>query len=212
MVTKNAARRLAPLMLGGLYLLAGCHGTGRVEVAALDFRSIDPPAPHVARVDVDRCYWWTDASGQVWIAMQCDKPVALGVERFVFQLSLVLDSPPAGRARNYLVNKRELRAAARLGPAQSRFVSLAGIVALYRGPGDRLRGSFRLQVAREVQKLLGGWSQPSRHLMMGTFEAVYDEERGRDIALATEADEWKRDETSVVKPSPSNPTLPVKPR
>jgi hypothetical protein len=59
-------------------------------------------------------------------------------------------------------------------------------VALYREAGAQYRGSFRMEVAREVQQLLGGWSRPSRYLMMGTFTAVANETRGRQIATATE--------------------------
>ncbi len=116
--------------------------------------------------------------------MQRDKPSPLGsLGHFRFQMSLVLEDLPAGRARNYLVKKREFRGVARMGPAHSRWTSLSGVVALYREPGDRLRGSFRLQVAREVQQLLGGWSSPDRYLMMGTFEARPDVNgHGRQIA------------------------------
>ncbi len=133
--------------------------------------------------------------------MERDKPWMLGLEHFVFQLSLSLEKPPAGRARNYLVSRRELRAVARFGPAESRFVSISGIVALYRKPHDRLRGSFRLQVAQQAQKLLGlgGWSRPRRYLTLGTFTAVHDEERGRRIAAETESFGWDR------KPPASRP-------
>ena len=150
-----------------LGLLVGCNGTGRVDVAALDFQAIDPPegpSPRFVELDLDRCYWWTDEDGRVRIALERDRPLLLGSEwRFRFQLSLALDQPPAGKARDYRVNKRELRGVARFGPTQSRFTSIYGIVALYREPHDRLRGSFRMEVAREVQQLLGGWSRPSRY-------------------------------------------------
>jgi hypothetical protein len=100
-----------------------------------------------------------------------------------------------------------LRAVARFGPAQSRFESLSGVVALYRQAGDRLRGSFRLQVAREVQQWLGDWSRPSRYLMMGTFEAVPDEQRGRRIAQETEAVGRERPPSAATQPS-SRPVTP----
>jgi hypothetical protein len=178
-------------LIGGLGLLAGCNGSGRVDVAALDFQAIDPPAgpaPRFVVLDLDRCYWWADEDGRVHVALERDRPILLaGDWRFRFQLSLALDQLPAGKARDYRVNRRELRGVARFGPAQSRFTSLYGIVALYREPQDRLRGSFRMEVSRETQQLLGGWSRPSRYLMMGTFVAVPDGERGRRIAAEAEA-------------------------
>jgi hypothetical protein len=172
-------------------LLAGCQGGGRVEVTSLNFREIDPPAPHFVHVPIDRCYWWTDDQDQVWIAMERDQPLLVRPEHFVFQLSLVLEKLPAGRGRDYHVFRRELRGKARFGPAEGRYVSLSGIVALYREGTERLRGSFRLEVAQEALGLLG-WSAPRRQLMMGTFEAVPDNGRGRTIAAQTEADGWQR--------------------
>jgi hypothetical protein len=185
--------------LAALPLLCACQGRGRVEFIDLNYREIDPPAPRTQRMNVERCYWWADESGQVWIALEHEQSVLLGAERFVFQMSLVLEKLPAGHARNYLVTKRELRAAARLGPAEGRFVSLSGIVALYRESDDRLRGSFRLEVAREIGQLLGGWGRPTHHLMQGTFVAVHDEQRGRRIA--DECDARARPRTAASQPA-----------
>ncbi len=171
-------------------LLSGCTGSGQVHIAALDYQAIDPPAgapPRFVQIDLDRCFWWTDEHGKVWVALGRDQPLLLAPEwRFKFQLSLALDQPPAGRARDYAVSKRELRAMVRAGPTQARYSSVRGIVALYREPNEQLRGSFRLEVAREVQQMLGGWGRPGRYLMMGTFRAVRDETRGRAIAEQTE--------------------------
>lgn len=176
-----------------LLLLSGCHHAGHVEIAALNYAAIDPPAPRVSRVGLDRCYWWTDEAGRVRVAMERDQPWVLGpthVEHFVFQLAFTLEKPPAGRSRNYLLSKHQMQGVARFGPAHSRFVSIAGIVALYREPGDRMRGSFRIQVARQALQLLGGWSRVSRYLMTGTFTAVHDEERGRRVAAQAEDNGW----------------------
>jgi hypothetical protein len=179
------------LLGSGLALLAGCNGTGRVSVAALDYQAIDPPAgaaPQVIDLDMDRCCWWADEDSHIWIAMECQRPSLLIPEwRFRFQLSLALEEPPAGRARDYHLGQRALRGIVRFGPSQGRYQSVRGIVALYRQPGDQFRGSFRMEVAREVQQLLGGWSRPARYLMMGTFTAVADETQGRRIAGEAEA-------------------------
>jgi hypothetical protein len=192
------------LALATVALLActtGCHNPGTVEVVALNFRSIDPPAPKVFEVKLDRCYWWTDEEGEVWVAMEQQKPVLLGAETFVFQMSLALEKLPAGRARNYMVTRRELRGLATFGPAHSRFVSIGGIVALYRNGEDELRGSFRLDVAKRAQGLLGGWTPESRYLMQGTFHALPDEERGRAIASETESNGWERDVEELRQPA-----------
>jgi|GEM_PF-1460232 len=165
--------------------LSGCAGGGRVEIASLNFEAIDPPGappPRFTNITLDRCYWWLDDHGRVCVAMERHAPAPLGPAwQFRFQMVLQLGEMPAGHARDYRVTKRELRAVARFGPSRSRFTSISGVVALYRRPSDRLRGSFRLLVAREVQQMLGGWGLPGRYLMMGTFEAVPDQERGRQI-------------------------------
>ncbi len=179
------------LLVCCLALLTGCAGTGRVCVAALDYQQIDPPAgapPKVTYLDMDRCCWWADEDGHVWVAMECERPSWVIPEwKFRFQLSLALDQPPAGRARDYHLGQRELRGIVRFGPSQGRFESLRGVVALYREPGNQFRGSFRMEVARETQQLLGGWSRPARYLMMGTFTALADETQGRRIAGEAEA-------------------------
>lgn len=181
-------------VLGLCVAAAGCRGSARVELASLNYRSIDPPPPRIARLDLDRCFWWDDENGQVCIAMETARRPLFGVfGEFVFQLSFVLEKPPAGESRNYTVARRELRALARFALSEGRFVSAAGIVALYREKNDRLRGSFRLLAHREVSRLLGGWGRPSSYLIQGTFEAVHDEQRGRRIAEATESQGWDRE-------------------
>lgn len=203
---RSRQRGLVALLTFCVGLLAGCAGSGRVQIAALNFQAIDPPAgpaPRFAELPLDRCTWWLDEQGKVWIAMERAQTLWLGPEwQFRFQLSLALDEPPAGRSREYLVSRREMRATTRFGPSQSRFASINGIVALYREPNNQLRGSFRLQVAREVQQLLGNWSTASRYLMMGTFVAVPDDGRGRQIARATEDLGGQREPPTPTQPSP----------
>ncbi len=189
---RHAGRRGPALLLASAcWLVAGCAGTGRVTVAALDFQAIDPPAgppPRFMQLNLDRCGWWADEAGHVQVAMECERPSWLVPEwRFRFQLTLALDEPPAGRARDYRLGPREFRGTARFGPSQSRFESLRGVVALYREGGGQFRGSFRMEAAREVQQLLGGWSRQGRYLMMGTFLAVHDETAGRRIAGEVES-------------------------
>ncbi len=189
----TAATVLWAVLPAALGCGAGCRGAARIELATLNFSAIDPPAPQVARVTLHRCTWWQDEAGQVWIAMERREPLVVVPGQFDFRLSLVLAGLPAGRAREYRVAERELRAAVRLGPIESRYESILGIVALYRAGGDRLRGSFRLLVGQQSSRLLGGWTEPVQQLMLGTFEAVPDSDgRGRLIAAETEAAGWDR--------------------
>lgn len=188
-------------------LCAGCGGRGQIQLAALNYREIDPPAPRIISFDVQHAYWWIDEDGAVWIGLESDRSWLLIPEHLTFQLSLVLERLPAGRMRDYKVSQRELRGVLRFGPAENRFESISGIVALYRDPGDRLRGSVRLDVARFGRQMLD-WTGPSRYLLLGTFVAVSNEERGRLIAAATEAEGWAR----VPAPQSQPSTAPAKPR
>lgn len=154
------------------------------------------------------CYWWTDEDGQLWIAMQRQQtPLFYPKMRFEFQLSLALERLPAGTARNCKVDRTTLRARIRFGPWESRFSSRVGIVAVYRESRDRLRGSMRLQAVRVASQWLGGWGKPTRYLMLGSFTAVPDEQRGRAIAEATESSGWGRD-SSARPPVTSRPARP----
>jgi hypothetical protein len=188
-------RKLGLLAWGALLSAAGgCAGSGRIEVASLNFNNVDPPGARFSVIKADRCYWWADEQGRVWIGLEREfqYPFLGPLGHFHFQLSLMLERLPAGRARNYTAAKRELRAVARVGPTEMRFASLSGIAALYRESGNRMRGSMRLLVSREVSRLLGGWSRPTRYLLLGTFIAVHDPVRGRRIAEATESSGWQR--------------------
>jgi hypothetical protein len=195
-VTRNLAAhcRWALATAALLACTLGCNGRARLELVSLDLKAIDPPSPHVTPVKMQECYWWTDDDGQVWIAMQrTQTPLLAPKFRLQFELSLALPRLPAGKARNYPVTRRELRARLRFGPWEGRFNSLAGIVALYRESGNKLRGSMRIRASRVSTRLLGGWSDPSRYLLSGSFVAVHDERRGRAIVESTESSGWDRE-------------------
>ncbi|TWT46103.1 hypothetical protein RAS1_25500 [Phycisphaerae bacterium RAS1] len=191
--TRRCSAAAALCLCAGLIWLSGCAGTGRIELASLDFTSIDPPDPRIAKLDLSECYWWTDDDGRVWVALRrCFRSPFNDLLNFQFHMTLRFEKPPTGKARNYLVSRDELRAAVRIGPLESRFVSRTGIAALYRIDGGRVRGSLRMQVLREVSRLLGGWSKPSAYLLLGSFTAVPDRAAGEQIRAATEADGWER--------------------
>ena len=187
---KRAASILALLLP---LAAVGCAGRARMEFSPLHFKSIDPPAPQSSRVNFDRCYWWTDEGGRLWVAMERTfAPWFNPKLRVEVQISLQLEKLPAGAARNYPIGRRELRARIKFGVWESRFSSVAGIAAVYRESGDRLRGSLRMQTSRVSSELIGGWGEPSIYLMQGAFNAVHDEQRGREIATLTESQGWER--------------------
>jgi hypothetical protein len=162
-------------------LLAGCTPAARIELAALEFHDIDPPAAKFIVVEADRCYWWQEADGRVHVAFEKRQPLPAAGAEFSFRLGVELEALPAGRAREYQVAKDELRAVASIGFAESRFSSVSGILALYCESGDRLRGSLRLTVARASTQLIGGWGPKTSYLMLGTFVARHDAVKGKEI-------------------------------
>lgn len=164
--------------------LTGCAPAARIELASLEFRTIDPPAARFIVVEADACWWWQDADGRVHVALQKRQPLPAAGMEFSFRLAVELEELPAGRAREYQVSQDELQAVASIGFAESRFSSVSGILALYREPGDRLRGSLRLKVARESTQLIGGWGPTTSYLMLGTFLAQRDATKGREVEAA----------------------------
>lgn len=205
-------RRRALLRTGllcGLMILTaatGCRGGGNVEFVSLDVRSVDPPPPKGSRFPIDRCTWWKDEQGRVWIAMERVLYALLGEKyRLELRISLRLDKLPSGKAKNYTLRTEELRGMAHLGPAESRFMSTNGTLALYRDGGNRFRGSFRAEVGRYTRELLTGWSKPAKYLLLGEFVAVQDDGRGGKIVDSTESDGFERDDD----PAPSARGVPT---
>lgn len=184
---------LLAALLAGVAGMAGCS-VGRVQYATLDFRAIDPPAPEFGELPLHEAHWFADEAGVVWIALRHELRAPFVAQPLMtFQMSLRVERLPRGAAgRNYLVRKEELRAWARVGPLQSRLESISGILALYREPGDIVRGSFRMLAQRESANLLGGWSRPARTLLLGSFRAKQDEPRTRAVVAATESAGFER--------------------
>lgn len=202
---RSVARSRGILFLLCAFLPA-CAGSASLHLTPLNYQSIDPPSPAMIDLNMDHCCWFTDDAGQVCIAMNRTIPSILGEKfRFDFLLSLVLEKLPAGKARNYNIRSRELRALARGGPAESRFTSHIGILALYREAGDRLRGNLRLEVGRQESSFLGVWTRPARYLLLGSFEAVHDERRARPILEESESSGFTRPPPPATQPASSAP-------
>ena len=188
---------VAALMIGATGA-TGCGGFATVEWVPLNYREIDPPKALATHVRLSECYWWLEDDGRVGVAMQerVRVPWSPGLEQSL-QISLEFERLPAGRARNYEVGRRELRARVRAGPLEGRFTSRVGIATLSRDDSSsRLSGSFRIASDRQVAGLLGGFGTPSHYLVQGVFEAIRDPDRGRAIATSTEAAGFERERSA----------------
>lgn len=175
--------------------LAGCRGGGNVQLISLDFRSIDPPAPRVFELSFDRCVWWSDERGRLWLAMSRDLQSIFGpLGRVQFEMSIRLEKPPSGRARNYSLAAEEVRARIRTALSETRLTSISGILAVYREGGEGMRGSFRFQANRHTLQILGGWSRGARFLFLGRFHAVPDAGEAGAIVESTEGPGFERGE------------------
>lgn len=209
---KSEIRRRAFLgvgILASLLALSGCRGGGDVQIVSLDFRSIDPPTPRVFELSFDKCAWKTDADGRLWLAMSRDMRSILGpLGRVQFELSMRLEKLPSGKARNYSLAADEVRVRIRTALSETRLMSTAGILALYREGGDVVRGSFRFQANRYTLQILGGWTPGARFLFLGHFIAVPDEGDAAAIIESTEGPGFERGDAPPrsVEPRPSDPS------
>ena len=193
--------------------IAGCNGSGRLEVLSLNTVAIDPPAPASYRFDPQRCYWWKNEDGGLSIAMQSDQsnwfsPLGKGS----LKLSLVLKEMPAGRARNYSVGPREVRASYALGLWQHRFTSLRGIVGVSLEKDGRIKGAFRVWMLHHPGPGLFTLFPPSpgEVLFFGDLRAVRDNDgKGRRILAETESQGWDRKSQFRPTSRPADAILPT---
>lgn len=199
----------AVLLCVAVAVCVGCNGGGHVDYTSLDYANIDPPTTRITHQDMPHCYWWTDERGQLWVAMERHDASLFGPAwstqaRVVF----VLECPPAGRGRNYLVGKREMRGAATFGIVDVRYTAIHGVMGINRDSAEsnELRGSFRIMAGFSVSQMLGGWGNPAMVLMIGNFVAIHDEQRGRRIVQRAEFEAWEEQ----TRPPTSQPT--TKPR
>lgn len=174
--------------------LAICSGcAGRLELTALNFTAIDPPAARTWRIPIESARWSTDADGLVWVTFhRASSALVPKAVRQKLDFSLRLSELPAGPARNERVDSDSLRMRVEVGPFEGRFVSKRGIVAIYRLSEARLRLSLRVLVSRRVEQLLGGWGKPADYLLFGTFEAERTESVSGEIVDRTEDQGFER--------------------
>lgn len=168
----------------------GCNGSARFGFVSLNTQAIDPPRVEPFEFSADECYWWTDDSGNLRIALHArQRNVFLGKLGILdIDLSLCLDKPPAGLGRDYPLHQHEPRILIRSVMQTQRFTSVSGIASVLVKPGDQMHGSFRilLNPVAEAGMLSILPSKPGPVLCYGTFRAVRDAERG--VALLNQSD------------------------
>ncbi|HVP12769.1 MAG TPA: hypothetical protein VMV94_16460 [Phycisphaerae bacterium] len=196
----------------------GCAGSGVVQFASLHPTEIDPPATTVWRMDAQQCYWWLDDAGELNVAMTCVRNNLLfsKLGRVTFDMSFVLGAPPAGSGRNYAIQQRETRSIFVSALQDLRLISSAGIVGVNMRDDGTLRGGFRtwmVPASNPAMSLSFLPQQTGPLLCFGTFRAVKDETRGKEIRARCEAGGWVRpprkpptgSQPAATQPSTSQP-------
>lgn len=169
----------------------GCSGSARIGFVSLNTQSIDPPRVEPFEFSADECYWWTDDSGDLRIALHArQRNLLLGKLGVVdIDVSFCLGKPPAGLGRDYPLHQHEPRVMIRSVMQTQRFASVSGIASILVKPQDQLHGSFRilLNPVTEPGMLSILPVKPGPILCYGTFRAVRNAQRG--IALLNRSGE-----------------------
>lgn len=207
-------RRMATAasLLVVMFTSMGCTGSARFGLVSLNTQAIDPPRVEPFEFSADECYWWTDDSGNLRIALHArQRNLFLGKLGVVdIDLSLCLDKPPAGLGRDYPLHHHEPRVTIRSVMQTQRFASVSGIASVLVKPRDQLHGSFRilLNPVAEASMLSILPSKPGPILCYGTFRAMRDAERG--AGLLNQADASMSGNPSVgSRTSPGATTRPA---
>lgn len=192
------------LIAVAMSVLVGCAGRASVHMVPLSAKKISMTHPLVVRVDPDQCYFFVSDNNELCIAMRHSKGAMLGKRRErEFILSLVLDSPPAGPARQYKIGQRAMRARTRAGYAHTRSASLRGNAVIWDYGKTKLRGRFRLAAKQQSYSVLAGWKGDHQVLFVGEFVAVHDRKKSEAILTRTEQDGMTRPPARA-KPIPIN--------
>jgi hypothetical protein len=178
----------------GLLLAAGCSGSARIHLIPAERKKISAQRPLIARYDVSHCHYWVNQRQELCLSFSDENQAAEGTAgRRSFDLSLILGPMPAGRARNYAVDRRTMRAIIHEGAEHRRYGSLFGIVGVWFDEGGEvLHGRFRVWAKQQDYKVWRGWSGDLRVLLVGEFEARPDTGRGERSLERTELGGLKR--------------------
>ncbi|MHC4093098.1 MAG: hypothetical protein ACYSVY_22975 [Planctomycetota bacterium] len=176
------------------FLAAGCSGSAHLYVIPAEHKRIDMRGPLVVRYDVPHCYYWVNQRQELCAAFSYENVAPEGTaRRRSFDLSLVLGPLPAGRARNYAVDRRTMRAILHEGAEHRRFASLYGIVGVWFDERHRvLRGRFSIWANQQDYKVWRDWAGDRRVILRGEFTALPDGGRGTESLDRTEVGALKR--------------------
>jgi hypothetical protein len=176
--------------------VAGCAGSGAVRIMPLMRTDFPEREPLVQEVDIDEAYYWMEDE-QLHVALRYQRRSLLGrAFDFEWQMSLVLEGPPAGSSRLYALDAGSVRIVQTLGADQRRSRSWAGVAVIEGPQSGRMTGRVHVNVRQQHFTLLGGWQphplQAPMLIVAARFDAVENAERGRDIREETEASGFER--------------------
>lgn len=200
--------------LATLWLTAGCTGTATIHVIPADYDRISTARDLVAVHRPTQACFWVDAHGDLCLAMASHPALDPDTRPAQsFDLSIVLEGQPAGLARNYLADRRTMRAIIQRRIGRYRYGSLEGIVAVWfeEDNPDLLFGRFRILTNEQDHTWWRGWAGNRRVLFVGEFQAVRDTINGQALLNRTETGALKRP-PPIGKPIPvTGPPLPNMP-
>lgn len=198
-------------------VFAGCGGSAKVSFISLHTQAIDPPRVEPFDLDVQECFWWLDADGDLCLAMRSHQGnIFLGqVADMDVELSFVLGKPPAGSGRDYTLGPRGVRTIVRSALQNQRYNTLSGIICVLTKPPDELHGSFRIWMTpmNELGLLSFLPGKPGPVMCYGRFRAIKSAARGQEILARTEsgAPRPAKVATPPAATPPSAPSLPAAP-
>ena len=190
---------LPALVSGGMVCASGCTGHAEMNLIPLGMKDLDPSKPLATKLPAGECYYDLDESGRIRIAMRYKNLALFGpMSRSSMTLSLLIDEPPAGRARTYRIAGQTLRAQAQTSILYHRFRSTHGIAVVHDVGSNRLRGSFRCYVRYQRGNVVTGWRGAGSLLLTGRFSAVRDAEKTAELISESEAGDWARSEKPAI--------------
>ncbi len=192
----GACSRLLNLASIAITALVGCSGGGRVEMVPFSRADLPANEPLTQSLAIDEAFYSQgDGTLEIGLARRVDSPLGEAFDSR-WELSIVLEGPPAGRERLYPLKSDSVRLVRSAGGNHRRGKALPGqsIVVLEAPKNGRLRGRFHLVVLEQAWGVLTGWSQQSwaALVVVGEFEAVRQAKGAYAIRLSTEADGFER--------------------
>jgi hypothetical protein len=174
-------------------VLAGCTGSGQVQMVPWMRSDIRPGEPLIGLIQAREAWYWPDEKGGLNIVLaRRQRSLMDPMLDFNWVISIVLEDLPAGREKLYRAGPQTFRMTQSYGVDRRRGRSLAGVVVIERAGKNRIRGRFHVLMGQQQFTLLSGWSPPLNRaplsVVVGQFEAVLDAAKGQPLLKETEAD------------------------